>query len=111
MRLMRRHASLLTLGEYRAGFGFECAGEAPACGAHDMPARGRMRQPLWLGEQPLAGRTILLQAEQGLGDTIQFVRYVPTLRRTGAKVVLEVQPELARPVLAGLDGASAVVAA
>lgn len=97
-------ASLLTLGEYRAGFeAYEARWRRS-----DMPARGRMRQPLWLGEQPLAGRTILLQAEQGLGDTIQFVRYAPILAQAGAKVVLEVQPELAS-VLAGLDGASAVV--
>ena len=33
-------------------------------------------KPLWLGDAPLAGQTILLHAEQGLGDTIQFCRYV-----------------------------------
>ncbi|HEY2754139.1 MAG TPA: hypothetical protein VGJ01_00175, partial [Pseudolabrys sp.] len=48
-------------------------------------------------------RTILLHAEQGLGDTIQFARYVPLLARAGAKVVLEVQPEL-KPLLGVLDG-------
>src|SRR5262249_48299779 len=46
--------------------------------------------------------------EQGLGDTIQFARYVPLVARTGAKVVLEVQPELA-PLLGRLEGAAAVV--
>jgi tetratricopeptide (TPR) repeat protein len=50
--------------------------------------------PLWLGEQSLDGKTILLHAEQGLGDTIQFVRYAPLLAARGAKIVLEVQPEL-----------------
>ena len=68
-----------------------------------------MRQPLWLGETPLAGKTILLHAEQGLGDTVQFARYAPLLARAGAKVVLEVQPEL-KALLAGLDGVAAVVA-
>ena len=48
-------------------------------------------------------RTILLAAEQGLGDTIQFVRYVPLLARAGATVVLEVQPEL-KALLATVDG-------
>src|SRR5262249_42631388 len=60
------------------------------------------------GETPLQGKTILLQAEQGLGDTIQFVRYVPQLARHGANVVLEVHPEL-KPLLSRLDGARAVI--
>ncbi len=51
--------------------------------------------PAWRGE-PLAGRTILLHAEQGLGDTIQFVRYAPMVAALGARVVLEVQPPLVR---------------
>ena len=68
-----------------------------------------MRKPLWLGETPLAGKTILLHAEQGLGDTVMFARYAPLLARTGAKVVLEVQPEL-KALLAGLEGVAAIVA-
>ena len=51
--------------------------------------------PAWRGE-PIAGRTILLHAEQGLGDTIQFARYAPMVAALGARVVLEVQPSLAR---------------
>jgi Flp pilus assembly protein TadD len=50
---------------------------------------------LWQGE-PLAGRTLLLWAEQGMGDTLQFVRYVPALRARGARVVLEAQAPLQR---------------
>jgi hypothetical protein len=52
--------------------------------------------PLWLGKESLDGKTILLHAEQGSGDTIQFVRYAPLLVARGATVVLEVQAELAR---------------
>ncbi len=48
-------------------------------------------QPLWLGEQSLQGKTILLYAEQGLGDTIQFCRYAILVARLGATVILEVQ--------------------
>jgi len=53
------------------------------------------RQPQFSGG-PLAGRTILVYAEQGLGDTLQFVRYASVLRASGGKVVLECQPPLAK---------------
>jgi Tfp pilus assembly protein PilF len=61
-------------------------------------------QPLWDGSL-LDGRRILLHAEQGLGDTIQFLRFVPEVARLGGRVVVECQPrlvELARTV-AGVD--------
>jgi tetratricopeptide (TPR) repeat protein len=66
-------------------------------------------QPLWLGEAPLKNKTILLHAEQGLGDTLQFCRYVSLVADHGARVVLEVQPQL-RNLLSGLAGVSQIVA-
>jgi tetratricopeptide (TPR) repeat protein len=57
-----------------------------------LPAR-EFRCPRWTGE-PLLGKTILLHAEQGLGDTIQFVRYAPMVQRLGAKVIVECQKPL-----------------
>ena len=54
----------------------------------------RFQAPSWLGDVPISGKTILLHAEQGFGDTIQFIRYAPLLAEQGAKVICEVQPEL-----------------
>lgn len=50
--------------------------------------------PLWLGETSLKDKTILIHAEQGLGDTLQFSRYVHPLKTLGARVILDVQPAL-----------------
>ena len=50
--------------------------------------------PQWLGQTPIAGKSVLLYHEQGLGDTLQFCRYVPLLQAMGAKVSLAVQPTL-----------------
>ena len=63
--------------------------------------------PAWLGEDNLTGRTILLHAEQGHGDTVQFIRYVPMVIARGARVLLEVQAPL-RPLFAGMDGIAGV---
>lgn len=63
---------------------------------------------LWRGE-PLNGARILLHAEQGLGDTLQFVRYVPLVAARGGEVLLEVQPELQR-LLDKTEGATQVLA-
>ena len=51
-------------------------------------------KPRWLGGGELSGKTILLYAEQGFGDTVQFARYAKLLVKQGASVILEVQPAL-----------------
>lgn len=71
--------------------------------AHEFPPNS-----LWLGEQPIEGKTIVLHAEQGFGDTIQFARYVPTVAALGAKVIVEVQPEL-KMLLSTIKGADQVI--
>ena len=51
-------------------------------------------QPLWLGEENIAGKTIFIWCEQGFGDTIQFCRYAKLLEARGAKVIMSVQQPL-----------------
>jgi tetratricopeptide (TPR) repeat protein len=68
----------------------------------------RFAQPLWMGRGDLKGKTILLHLEQGLGDTIQFVRYVPLVAALGARVVLEV-PAILAPLMGRLAGVSDMV--
>jgi tetratricopeptide (TPR) repeat protein len=62
----------------------------------DFPSSVRnFAQPQWDG-RPLEGRTLLLHTEQGLGDAIQFIRYVPLVAQRGGRIILECQPELQR---------------
>lgn len=63
----------------------------------------KLTQPLWQGED-LSGKSILIYAEQGLGDTVQFCRYVPMFAALGARVVFEVQPAL-KSLMKTLPGA------
>ena len=64
--------------------------------------------PLWLGEEDLSGKTILLHAEQGYGDTLQFCRYAPAVGARGAIVILAVPPPL-KSLLRTLPGVEQVV--
>jgi tetratricopeptide (TPR) repeat protein len=76
----------------------------------ELRRRRRFVQPLWLGTEDVAGKTIFLHAEQGLGDTLQFCRYAPMVAARGARVILEVQKPL-QPLMAGLAGVAEVIAA
>jgi hypothetical protein len=66
-------------------------------------------QPLWTGNESIEGKTILLYAEQGLGDTIQFCRYVKLVADLGAQVILEVEASLI-PLLSQIERVSRFVA-
>jgi tetratricopeptide (TPR) repeat protein len=69
-----------------------------------QPAHG----PLWDGA-PVAGKTILLRCEQGLGDTLQFIRYAQLVKRLGATVVVECQKPLVK-LLTGAPGIDRLLA-
>lgn len=95
----------LRLGDFRRGW----VKYESRWASRDLASlRRTFAQPLWLGGETLRGKTILLHAEQGLGDTLQFVRYVPLVACLAAQVVLEVQPPLV-PLLAGIEGVSKIV--
>ena len=59
-----------------------------------LPPRDFGEKPMWLGEFPIAGKTILVHCEQGLGDQIQFVRYLAPLAELGAKIILLIDRSL-----------------
>jgi tetratricopeptide (TPR) repeat protein len=56
--------------------------------------RRNFSEPLWTGNEPITGRTILLYGEQGLGDSLQFCRYAREVAQLGAHVILELPPPL-----------------
>ncbi len=60
-------------------------------------------KPRWLG-QAFSGKTLLLHAEQGLGDSIQMMRYLPMVAARGGDILLELQPELMRLMSVNLGG-------
>jgi Tfp pilus assembly protein PilF len=94
----------LAFGDYAAGW------KQYAWRLHTAAfSKGRKRpaQPLWLNQFDISGRTILLHGEQGLGDTIQFARFVPRVAALGAKVVLAVQRPLTA-LMAGLASVSVI---
>jgi len=96
---------LLLLGEYAAGWkDYEWRWRIPAFNA---PAR-RFAQPIWDGRE-IAGGTILLHSEQGLGDTLQFARYAPLVALRCAQVVFECQTEL-KGLVQSVAGVQRVVA-
>jgi tetratricopeptide (TPR) repeat protein len=96
----------LTLGDFEAGWkAYEWRWKTGAFVRHRRP----FQAPPWLGDQPISGKTILLHAEQGFGDTIQFIRYASLLAGRNAKVICEVQPEL-QPLLSQLEGVTVVAA-
>ena len=96
----------LLAGNFKTGWiEKEWRWKSPALQSDDR----KFSQPIWLGDAPIDGKVVLLHGEQGLGDTLQFCRYVPLVAARGARVVLEV-PRPLRELLAGLSGASQVIA-
>jgi tetratricopeptide (TPR) repeat protein len=68
-------------------------------------ARFSFSQPRWLGKESIEGKTILIHTDEGLGDSIQFARYIPMLAARGARVILVVDAAVV-PLLSGMKGVS-----
>ncbi|MBU3560453.1 tetratricopeptide repeat protein [Polynucleobacter hallstattensis] len=108
---MNKAHTLLANGQFDEGFeSYEWRWRTTEFGSfiRSFPDPKSFSEPLWLGSQSLSGKTILLQAEQGIGDIIQFCRYVNPLSDLGAHVILEAPKKLVT-LLNSLDGRYEVV--
>ena len=100
-----RAIALLTLGDYVAAWrDYDWRWLVPEL---VQSAEVKVLDRRWRGE-PVAGKTVLLRSEQGIGDTIQLARYAPLVARQGARVILAVQPT-AVSLLAQLPGVERVM--
>ena len=96
--------ALLANGDFAEGWdAYDTRLSLPGFARTDLPVTGQ-----WRGEE-IRGRTLLLVAEQGLGDAIQFVRFVPLLARRGTRIVVQCPPALLR-LIARVEGVDRVVA-
>jgi tetratricopeptide (TPR) repeat protein len=86
-------------GNFEAGW----AGRESRWRKYDPPPYPKFSQPMWLGQEPIEGKTILIHVDEGAGDTIQFVRYVPMLAERGARIILVVERHL-HSLISGLPG-------
>ncbi len=101
-----RALSRLVLGDFENGW---IDHEARWAGSDTQGPRREFAQPLLNDPGEVCGKTILLHAEQGMGDVIQYARYVPLLHALGARVLLEVHPPL-KGLLSSLAGVKRVLA-
>jgi tetratricopeptide (TPR) repeat protein len=99
---------LLTLGDYARGWAeYELRVRCPEyAGGYRLPAMAGAPRP-WQGE-PLAGKTLLLIAEQGIGDSLQFIRYAKTLADQGGRIGLFVRQAHVAGLLRHVDGVAEV---
>jgi len=94
----------LTAGDYERGWQeYEWRWEA----RHTKPPEAVLGKPLWLGGEDVAGKTVIVYAEQGFGDAIQMARYVPLLAARGAETAIACAPALEQ-LLASVAGVRAV---
>jgi tetratricopeptide (TPR) repeat protein len=91
----------LLLGDFEGGWALRERGRA----CRGFFVNRNFTRPHWFGDEPIKGRTILLHSDEGLGDTIQYARYVKLVAQLGARVILEV-PAPVHALLSGIEGVS-----
>ena len=92
-------------GDFESGWlGREARWEAMS------PNYPKISQPKWLGEESIEGKTIVVHVDEGMGDCIQFARYLPMMAERGARVILVVAEALV-PLLSGVTGVSKCLSA
>jgi tetratricopeptide (TPR) repeat protein len=93
-------------GNFEAGW----AGREARWNVPNLPiVYPKFPQPMWRGGSSIAGKTILIYADEGMGDAIQFARYLPMVAALGARVILRVHEAL-KPLLADVAGVSLCLA-
>ena len=93
--LYNRGLARLLAGDFVGGWAdYEYRWQVPDFPSKRLP----VKQPVWNGE-PLAGKTLLVHAEQGLGDSLQFLRYLPEIAQRAARVLLLLQETLSSLVV------------
>ncbi|MBT8543381.1 methyltransferase domain-containing protein [Polynucleobacter paneuropaeus] len=98
---------LLLKGDYERGWqALECRWEKDG---YCSPEGRNFIQPRWYGKESLKGKTVLLYGEQGLGDAIQFARFIPQVAALGAKIILEAPRPLVS-LLSHIEGISQIIA-
>ena len=96
----------LTLGDYGEGWPeYEWRWQTEQLKSSELISD----KPLWLGKESLRGKRILVHAEQGLGDSLQFCRYLPMVSELGATLIVQVQAPLV-PLIRTMRGVAQVVA-
>lgn len=90
---VNRAMALLRIGRYREGFAELEARFSVEPGTRELR---QYRQQRWRKGNAIAGKRILLYAEQGIGDVVQFARFIPQVAAKAAHVTLEVQPAVVR---------------
>src|SRR5690242_2884680 len=100
-----RALTRLLLGDLEAGWpAREWGRKSTTLGFVDR----KFTQPRWFGEESIAGKTILLHSDEGLGDTVQYSRYASMAAKLGGRVILEVADVL-QPLLTGMEGVALCV--
>ena len=99
--------ALLVMGDFHNGFnGYEWRWKSESIKKN--AGERLFTQPLWLGNESIANKTILLWSEQGLGDSIQFCRYAKLVKSLGARVLLEV-PQTLIDLMDSLEGVDILI--